>query len=723
MVGRLLSGLAELARDDWLLAAVSGRKSLATRVQHILDGPRTSPATGGLWTAFAVVAASLCAVGLALAQAPPEDARRGRSGGAPAPSPPLRTIRGTVTSQAGEPVANATVYWYAYPKPRLSYAVEPPIMPRGHVRKPAEREELVARLATDAAGRFESSAELDPGRYYPGSWLVVLAKGAGLLTRYVKPGQAEVSLKLQPEVVIEGRLLTPGGTPAPGVRVSLMSLYGPSSAEVEFLGLTESDGELPAYWPQPQTTAAAGRFTLPSVPASSYARLTMSHPKYAVDEVIVETSPGRPRPPHMKWLESATVPPTFTHTLEPARPVQGRVTDKDTGKPLAGMLVEMAPFRNHSTQTFRTRTGADGRYRVSGHVADQYATTVYPPPDSGYIAIAVRRPWPAGAKTLDVDFALPRGKLIRGRVVHAETGELIVGAVVVYEPGRGNPNDLRGYELNNPTLADKQGRFAVTGLAGSGFLLVEAPMLDAIRVKLVPGKNEKYAMHSHGFARLEVPERGDVAPVEIAVRRGVKLEARIVGPDGTQVSDFAAYCNDTYGQLNRSQHQGVDFEGDLFFINGADPEKTYRVMFTEGTRGLGAFATLKADPARKQPQEVRLRPLAGVHGKLVGPAGLPVTAGQVYAMMVVTGKEGPFDRQELHLNAEIYSNLLPGLTRSELKESLDAKGKFALGMLMPGARLYLTATTGDRSATVPIPELTPGEDRDLGTITLQSEQR
>ena len=288
----------------------------------------------------------------------------------------------------------------------------------------------------------------------------------------------------------------------------------------------------------------------------------------------------------------------------------------------------------------------------------------------------------------------------------------------------GNPNDLPGYKLNNPSLADEQGRFTVTGIPGAGFVLVEAPMLDAIRVKLVPGKNEKYALHPHGFARLELADRGEVAPVEVAVRRGVKLEARIVGPDGTPVSGFAAYCHDVYGQLNRSQHLGVDYPGDLFFINGADPDRSYRVMFTEGSRGLGAFATLKADPDRKEPQVVKLQPLARVHGKLVGPAGQPVTAGQVYAQMVVTSKEGPFKNfQELSSAAEIYSNLLPGPTRSVLEEKLNERGEFSLSLLMPGARLYVVATTGDRSATVPIPELKPGEDRDLGTITLQPEQR
>lgn len=722
MGGRFLSVLADLTRDEWLLAAVSGRKSLTTRVKHILEGPRTSPSPGRLWAAVVALAAVLCVFGLALAQARPGNAPRKEDEGRPKAS--RRTLRGTVMNPEGGPAANATVYWYAYPKPRLSYGVEPPVMPRGYERNPVEREELIAKLATDEAGRFASSADLDPGHYFEGSRIVVLARGAGVHSRYVKKGETEVAARLHPEVVIKGRLLTPSGTPARGVRVSLMSVHGEASTEVQFVGLTESDGELPVYWPRAEATGADGRFTMAGIPASSHARLSMRHPDYAVDEVMVETSPGKPRPAHMSRLESGAVPPSFTHTLEPARPVQGRVTDKRTGKPLSGILVEMSPFRGNSAQTFRTHTDADGRYRVSGHLATQYATTVYPPPDSGYIAIEDRRGWPAGAKTLNVDFALPRGKLIRGRVVHAETGDPIPGSVVVYEPARGNPNDLSGYNLNNPTLVDDQGRFTITGLAGAGFLLVEAPMLDAVRVRLVTGKNEKNALHPHGFARLEIPEQGDAAPVEIAVRKGVKLEAQIVGPDGTPVSAFAAYCHDTYGQLNRSQHLGVDHEDDLFFINGADPGRTYRVMFTEGTRGLGGFATLRADPDRKEPEVVKLQPLARVHGKIVGPSGQLVTAGQVYAMMVVTGKEGPFKNfDELYRDGEIYSNLLPGPTRSVLDEKPNAQGEFVLSLLMPGARLYLIATTGDRSAMVPIPELKPGEDRDLGTITLQPEQR
>ena len=74
--GFLLAGCSDLTHDDWLLAAVSGKRSLATRVKHILEGPRTSPTSGRLWTAFAATAATLCVVGLALAQARPESTTR-----------------------------------------------------------------------------------------------------------------------------------------------------------------------------------------------------------------------------------------------------------------------------------------------------------------------------------------------------------------------------------------------------------------------------------------------------------------------------------------------------------------------------------------------------------------------------------------------------------------------------------------------------------------------
>jgi hypothetical protein len=47
------------------------------------------------------------------------------------------------------------------------------------------------------------------------------------------------------------------------------------------------------------------------------------------------------------------------------------------------------------------------------------------------------------------------------------------------------------------------------------------------------------------------------------------------------------------------------------------------------------------------------------------------------------------------------------------------KGEFVVDTLVPGAHFYITAEAGRREAVVSVSPLKPGEDRDLGTITLK----
>jgi hypothetical protein len=49
----------------------------------------------------------------------------------------------------------------------------------------------------------------------------------------------------------------------------------------------------------------------------------------------------------------------------------------------------------------------------------------------------------------------------------------------------------------------------------------------------------------------------------------------------------------------------------------------------------------------------------------------------------------------------------------------DAKGEFVIDTLLPGVPLYVTANAVRQEAFVPVAPLKPGEDRDLGTITLK----
>ena len=73
---------------------------------------------------------------------------------------------------------------------------------------------------TDAQGAFSLTAEHDPNRYQiqngGGRHAAARRPGAGMRVQTLTPEMAQITLRLAPEMVIHGRLLTPTGLPACG---------------------------------------------------------------------------------------------------------------------------------------------------------------------------------------------------------------------------------------------------------------------------------------------------------------------------------------------------------------------------------------------------------------------------------------------------------------------------------------------------------------------------
>jgi RNA polymerase sigma factor (sigma-70 family) len=642
------------------------------------------------------------------------------------------TTQGIVLGPDGKPTAGATVYWLGIPKIRQQMISRP----RGMEDQPEDRPKTLATGMTGADGRFALTAEFDADTYAV-RLTVVKAPGVGLSGRTSFSGKVKdaagdgqgLTFRLRRPATIEGRLLTPGGAPAVGVKV-LIEDFRDSDSGLEGERVASGPrGECDEdhryeYWPFAWTTDTDGRFRIEGiVPEKMLAHLHFRHPDFADDDLFVSTGL-----PVSDWLREVNpVEPKFTHTLEPARPVAGVVTDKETGKPLPGVHVEMTPMRMQrpyrGNRIVSVRTDASGRYRAAGTAGDDYRVTAYPDPGSGYIPIEKRyRGWPAGAKVLEVNLAVSKGRVLRGRVVEAGSERPLAGASVLYKPEPGNPHNRQAYRFDNPVWTDGDGHFALTAVPGAGLLTVEAPTPGFISVSST-GQSTRGSSTSgpHGFARVDVPAENDEDPPvpRITLRRGVTLEARAVGPAGAPLDMVRVWCVER--SASRLEKEGsLEFAGEgRFRLDGADPERTYRVFFLDVERRLGAVADLKYDP--KGPAVVPLQPTATAKGIMVDPKDRPLQGAQLLLYMVLTTEQRELTVDDFVPGVGAHAIMYLMFTIEPLLQTYPAE--FNYDNLIPGVRYYVGAYVDQIWSFHPIPPLKPGEVRDLGKIVTKPREK
>jgi RNA polymerase sigma factor (sigma-70 family) len=640
------------------------------------------------------------------------------------PPPDERTVSCVVRDAAGKPVAGAHVYWTS------ATTVAPATtsmkaLPRAQWTLITK---VLAEGKTDAEGRCRLRGRLT-GLESPNTMaLAAVARGYGLSGKtglsLPTPGAAEqapLAITLRREVKIRGTLMTPDGAPAAGVRVRLNSIRfdGGEGVAAEMSSYSKTrDADLPPYWPS-AITDVRGRFILDGFSENAETSLTLIHEDYALEDVLVST--------RAKEREGKRHKPEFTHTLAPARTVRGVVTAADTGKPLPSVFLDiqaglLGAFYGEA------RTDEQGRYRMPGPAGrGDYQVGAYPPPDSGYLAIRSWRggKWPAGARFITVDFKLPRGRLIRGTVIDADTRKPLAGVGIVYESHRDNQHFWANpkYDLFHPTLTDKEGRFTITGLPGQGLLLAEEGTGNYVRTMLPwregPIRGDLYV---HGYAKVNVLQKGEPAAVEIRLRKGVTLEARVVRPDGRPVPWAMAYCR---GMGPLSVHSfrwdyGWRIESGLFRMSGCDPGRTYRVFFLQPELHQAAAVDLKLGA---RPAEVRLEPTASVRGKLAHADGSQARGGWAGARLpTIKGVKldanaapDAFEQQVDWADRTMDLNkLIHGMDTPPKPNDGD---RFVVENLIPGTRLYIEVSADGKLVRVPV-VLEAGEAKDLGTVKL-----
>ena len=326
------------------------------------------------------------------------------------------------------------------------------------------------------------------------------------------------------------------------------------------------------------TTDEQGRFVIHHVAADQGVLLRVEGTdRFALQEWAINTGLPKEPPAHDDTYrpQVRNYGPGEEAVLQllPAQIFEGVVRYADTGEPAPrARLIILSSQHGGSWMTTAGTADAQGRYRLNPYPGRQFGLTAYPPDGAPYLIRQVGPiAWAEGAAQKQVDMILPRGILVRGRVVEAGTNAAVAGATIQYVPeDANNPYTADGIVTgflqwlgralsapNNPPTDDEivtgrqgiqlsaeDGRFEITVLPGPGRVLAHGPFGEFVLQEIGsrqlhqgrPGGGRHYA---HAILRVNPEPKSDPIPVTLELQRGAKVAVRLLRENGEPVDESA----------------------------------------------------------------------------------------------------------------------------------------------------------------------------------------
>ena len=350
----------------------------------------------------------------------------------------------------------------------------------------------------------------------------------------------EFTLRLVEDVPVKGRLVDPTGKPVAGATITVDRIHelrgdkwhkmSPAieSLDVDSINRTEIDvinwssSLSPRAWAVVDSAVSddSGEFTLSGLGSNRAAVLHVAGPGVQrplyLSVVVREDAAEFARLVREKYPSNGRNHGVRMFGIQPqivvqrARTVAGIVRDESTGKPVAGAFVYVLGVSG------RAKTDRDGRYRLVRSEKRSQITMVAYGDDERYLSATRTLTDVDGLGEASADFQLPRGVVVRGKVIESDTdrpifsdhrlgchdvapGPLVAGYASYYplknnqwmkEMGDGLASipfeSSRSNHLRKVTI-DGEGEFRVAVPPGSGIILIESrPPLNDQQFRMVP---------------------------------------------------------------------------------------------------------------------------------------------------------------------------------------------------------------------------------------------
>jgi hypothetical protein len=418
---------------------------------------------------------------------------------------------------------------------------------------------------------------------------------------------------------------------------------------------------------------------------------------------------------------------------------EGTVTYADTGEPAPfARLTIWASQQEQYGSMISVAGQADGKghYRISPRPGVRFGVNAYPPDGTPYLARQTpsdqRIRWEPDDHVRAVDVTLPRGVLVKGKIVEVGTGKPIAGAAIQYRPeSANNPNTaddiLTGWQAIQ--LADNQGRFAIAVLPGPGHLLVHGQVgnyvfQETTDRQLSSGKPGGQRYYAHAFEKLDLETGIESFDLTIELEPGATVTGEIVDADGlpadnvTVLHELNISPTSAYWRGHTRPTLGGRFE-----IGGLAAGEEYPVHILDAGRKLGATAIFRADESNPR---VVLQPCGSAKMRLVNQLGNPVPNLQtVDAFFVMRPGAYEFDSDAMRsgktaADADFISNVDRFNYPDVITTRSDDEGRIHLPVLIPGATYRITAKRDGESKAIKDFVAMAGETIDLGDLVVDA---
>lgn len=751
-----LVDIAELSLAPYAAAAVgmvSLRSMLGHRIARIMDSSRSLSTRVGNALMAAVLAGGILGttvaglVGLRAGAAPVDapmiaDVPTGAVGSARKSSDETQrselsdddvvTVRGRVVRPDGTPSPGAEVFvlrWYW---------------------NLGDRKPLASTVA-DAAGRFEISYRKSQFAETAGranqwreTYVAGFAPGFGPgWAKYwdLKSGEdAEVKLAVD-DVPIEGRVIDLEGNPVVGATIEVGSLAEPKAANLDEYIAAIRDGQaistayanidesLPPHvgphWPQIRTDAE-GRFRLAGLGRERLINLHLSGPTIVTKDLRVATRPMAPIAHPAFAYENADQTTQYGAKFElaaaPSRPIEGVVRDAETGAPVAGAEIWSYKFAGEDisgSTSIKTKSDADGRYRLEGMPKGDGNRVVVVPTDLPYFTADLDVPNPPGSEPAPLDIELHRGVWVTGRVTDKVTGAPVAARLhYIACPDNELAKQLPEFENGRHAMlvqdrynTDKEGRYRVAALPGHGIIGVNCVLTpypggqgyDAVKdlgneesFRRFNGVFSPSEKHPTAMREIHADSAAPENVCDFALDPGRRLAIRTADSAGAPLTGVLVTG---ITELDGSEEQMNDAEFELTCFRAG--EKRTVLLYHED-RKLGKALRVKIDEIASQPLTIALEPVGVISGRLVND-GEPVSGASLRFDVVGDNDWG-----------------------RELRRAVtDADGRFRHEGVLPGLSYSILVEGAGIGFSIAAKEIEalPGETVDLGTIDLAMDER